>query len=138
MREQSEQLNWSSINFPMKLTDISKCEKQNENIAVNVLGYERDFILWGSAKRKIGHINVLLISDIHYCLINRLLPNQTSKDEKAKEYSLRCLNHFSSKEKLALHVVQRARMTMLLASSLNYLKTSRRFLKNSTSIRRWS
>ena len=44
MREQSEQLNWSSINFPMKLTDISKCEKQNENIAVNVLGYERDFI----------------------------------------------------------------------------------------------
>ena len=28
----------------MKLTDISKCEKQNENIAVNVLGYERDFI----------------------------------------------------------------------------------------------
>ena len=105
----------------MKLTDISKCEKQNENIAVNVLGYERDFIHCGSAKRKIGHINVLLISDIHYCLINRLLPNQTSKDEKAKEYFL-CLNHFSSKEKLALHVVQRARMTMLLASSLNYLK----------------
>ncbi|RMX38214.1 hypothetical protein pdam_00003380, partial [Pocillopora damicornis] len=41
--------------------------------------------------------------NIHYCLINRLLPNQTSKDEKAKEYFLRCLNHFSSKEKLALH-----------------------------------
>ena len=139
IRAQSEQLNWSNINFPMKLTDISKCEKQNENIAVNVLGYERDFIHWGSAKRKKRtYINVLLISDIHYCLINRLLPNQTSKDEKAKKYFLRCLNHFSSKEKLALHVVQRARMTMLLASSLNYLKTSRRFLENSTSIRRWS
>ena len=44
IRARSEQLNWSNINFPMKLTDISKCEKQNENIAVNVLGYERDFI----------------------------------------------------------------------------------------------
>ena len=40
----------------MKLTDIRKCEKQNENIAVNVLGYERDFIHSRSTKRKIGHI----------------------------------------------------------------------------------
>ena len=54
-------------------------------------------------------INLLLIADDekkHYCLINnmsRLLPSQTSKYKEAKQYCLRWLNHFSSKEKLALH-----------------------------------
>ena len=54
-------------------------------------------------------INLLLIADDekkHYCLINnmrRLLSNQASKDKKRKEFCLRCLSHFSSKEKLALH-----------------------------------
>ena len=42
----------------------------------------------------------------HYRLINnmsRLLSNQVSKHKKAKQYCLRCLSHFSSREKLALH-----------------------------------
>ena len=57
-------------------------------------------------------INLLLLDTTrsgqkkHYCLINnmrRLLSNQVSKDKKRKEFCLRCLSHFSSKEKLALH-----------------------------------
>ena len=33
---QFEKVDWSGINFPMKLTDMSKFEKQNENNVVNV------------------------------------------------------------------------------------------------------
>ncbi|CAH3133133.1 unnamed protein product [Pocillopora meandrina] len=89
-KAQSEQLSWSNINFIMKLTDISKFEK-NENIALNMLGYKCDFYLWRISKEKNRtHINLLLISDEHYCLINnmsRLLSSQTSKDEKARVFS---------------------------------------------------
>ena len=41
LRVQSEKLDWSGINFPVKLDKISKFEKQNENIAVDALGYEQ-------------------------------------------------------------------------------------------------
>ena len=89
-RAQSEQLYWSNINFIMKLTDISKFEK-NENIALNMLGYKCDFYPWRISKEKNRtHINLLLISDEHYCLINnmsRLLSSQTSKDEKTRVLS---------------------------------------------------
>ena len=71
-RAQSEQLYWSNINFIMKLTDISKFEK-NENIALNMLGYKCDFYPWRISKEKNRtHINLLLISDEHYCLINNM------------------------------------------------------------------
>ena len=50
------------------------------------------------------YINPLLISIVHECLIksiSRPLSSQTSEDKKVKEYYLSCLNHLSSKEKLA-------------------------------------
>ena len=37
LRVQSEKLDWSGINFPVKLDKISKFEKQNESIAVDAL-----------------------------------------------------------------------------------------------------
>lgn len=40
-RAQSEKLDRSSTNFPVKLDKISKFEKQNENIAVNAPAYEQ-------------------------------------------------------------------------------------------------
>jgi len=38
LREQAETLNWEGINFPSLLKDITKFEKQNPSISVNVFG----------------------------------------------------------------------------------------------------
>ena len=64
-RAQSEQLNWSNINFPMKLTNVSSFEKQNENIAVNVLSYERNFYPLRINKGKKIHISIFLSYQIY-------------------------------------------------------------------------
>jgi len=40
LRKQAETLNWEGINFPMPLKDITKFEKQNPSISVNMFGYE--------------------------------------------------------------------------------------------------
>ena len=54
-------------------------------------------------------MNLLLISDEekrHYCLIksmSRLLSSQSSTDEHVLHYCPRCLNHFTTQEKLATH-----------------------------------
>ena len=41
LKEQSEKFDWSGISFPVELSDISKFEKQNSDISVNVLGFEK-------------------------------------------------------------------------------------------------
>ena len=111
LRIQSEKISWKGIKFPVELNDIKTFENKNGEIAVNVFGYEREIyplrIHKGDAKKHI--INLLLIADEgkkHYCLINnmrRLLSAQVSKHRKTKEVFLRCLNHFSTKEKLKIH-----------------------------------
>ena len=39
---QSEKLVWKGISFPMQLSEISKFEKQNPGISVNVFGWEKE------------------------------------------------------------------------------------------------
>ena len=72
----------------MKLTNINELEKQNENIAVNVHGYEPDFYATRiSEEIKKGLINLLLISDVHYGLMksmSRLLASQTPRIRERK------------------------------------------------------
>ena len=34
------ELNMKDIDFPVKITDIAKFEKQNQDISINVFGYE--------------------------------------------------------------------------------------------------
>ena len=40
LREQAEELNMKGIEFPVKLKDIDKFEKQNPTISINVFGYQ--------------------------------------------------------------------------------------------------
>ena len=40
LRKQSENLNWTNINFPVRLSDIDKFEKNKEGIKVNVFRYD--------------------------------------------------------------------------------------------------
>jgi hypothetical protein len=71
-------LNFSGLNFPIKLEDIVKFEKQNPTISVNVFGVEgRDIVgpLYHTAQRKSHHVNLLYIKNgdnSHYCWIKNM------------------------------------------------------------------
>ena len=77
LQKQSEKFNWSGISFPVELSDISKFEKQNADIAVHVYGFEKDFYplrISEEDERKF-EIDLLLISEgenKHYCLIKNM------------------------------------------------------------------
>ena len=71
------ELNVSGIEFPMKVKDISKFERQNPTISINLFGYEEKelFPVYITEHKKEQHVNLLLISNsdtMHYCLIRNL------------------------------------------------------------------
>ena len=112
LREQSKQLNWDNIVFPVSLNDISKFEKHNTDIAVNIFGYETNIYplrISATAGLNSTTINLLLISDDktqHYCIIanmSRLLYRQTTHNHQTVHYCFRCLNGFKTHEVLAKH-----------------------------------
>lgn len=112
-------LNFTNIEFPMKLKDIKKFEILN-NISVNVYGLEKIkqhpfFEIVGplhytNSKRRI-HVNLLLISDetnenYHYCWIkdmSRLISSQINKEGHKKFFCDGCLMYFTSENKLNSH-----------------------------------
>ena len=100
--EKSKKLDWSGIEFPVAADAniISKFERNNVNVNINVFGYGNKIIfpIYVSNQRDTTNINVvelLLISDgekKHYCLIknfnrlialrkkNRIIPCSTVED----------------------------------------------------------
>jgi hypothetical protein len=111
--KQSEEFNWSGIEFPAGWKDISKFEKNN-NVSIHVFGYEklgygeREVIpLRTSAYVSQKVVDLLLISEgdtKHYCWIknfNRLMA--IDGNHNAMHYCRRCLNCFTSKEALSNH-----------------------------------
>ena len=58
-----QQLNVSGIDFPMKVTDIQKFERQNPTLSINVFGYEENdrFPVYISEGKKEEHVNLLLV-----------------------------------------------------------------------------
>ena len=113
LREQAETLNWEGINFPMPLKDITKFEKQNHGISVNVFGYEGGIYPLRISEHSEGtiHVDLFLIANEegmqHYCWIksmSRLLNSQISKDGHKQQYCRTCLNPFRSEDSLKEHV----------------------------------
>ena len=116
LREQAKQLNWTGLEFPMSVKHISKFEKQNADVAVNVFGYETEgkkeyvYPLRISGLQRAHVVNLMLISDEeknHYCSIKdvgRLLSLQTTDGGHNKKfYCLRCLNSFATSTALENH-----------------------------------
>ena len=112
LQMQAEKLNWSGIEFPVKLNDIDKFERNNVGISVNVFGYEGDVYPLRLSKvcEKVCDskiVDLLLIandSTQHYCLIkslSRLLTSQTGGH--TLHYCRRCLNGFREIKALAKH-----------------------------------
>ena len=109
MRENSNNFNWSGIEFPVSLKQIDKFEKQNP-YAINVLGYEDDEVYpLRISKKKADFINLLLISNDktnHYCWIknmSRLLSPQFNKHKTAHVFCYRCFNSFQSETSSEKH-----------------------------------
>ena len=102
-------LDYSNIEFPVKVNDYNKIEKQN-NINVNVFGYENKqaFPIHVSKERFEDHLNLLLNTNEgnqHYVLIkdfNQFMYNQTKHKER-KYFCMHCLQCFSSEDVLNKH-----------------------------------
>ena len=65
LEEKSEVLNWDGLKFPVNLIDISKFEKHNSSISVNVFGYEKLVYTHRISKhyyKRERTVNLLLIS----------------------------------------------------------------------------
>lgn len=127
-------LNFFDIKFPVQLKDISKFELYNSSISVNVYMYDKKALvvrpLRLSKSVKSNHIHLLLLTDacaddkgeedniayhidgagrkMHYCWIKNLsalVGRQISKNCAQKLFCDRCLNHFTSPERLITHRV---------------------------------
>ena len=109
LEKQAETSNFDEISFPMKLKDIKKFERQNPQISVDVLGCEdkKIFPLRISEMAEREHdVNLLLLEDKHFVLINglsRLLSHQMSNHKEKRFFCLRCLNSFTKREVVNKH-----------------------------------
>lgn len=110
------ELDFTNIDFPVKLTQIKRFENQND-ISVNVFGYDKigkNYEIIGplyhtSEKRRI-HINLLLFNEgdvRHYCVVKdlgKLVGGQLSKRGHRKYICDGCFIYFNSTEKLDEHL----------------------------------
>ena len=111
--EKSKELNWEGIEFPVivRSGQIAKFEKNNEDISVNVYGYENELYPLRASKycNQKHNIDLLLISNkdnSHYCLIknfSRLAFSQTSAHQHKTYYYRNCLQGYNSEEALSKH-----------------------------------
>ena len=109
MRDDSEKLDWTDIEFPVSLGHVKTFEKHNP-YAINVYGYEGSlYPLRISEKHEAPVINLLLISNgemSHYCWIknmSRLLSSQINNHHHTRMFCSRCLNSFQNQTSLDKH-----------------------------------
>ena len=115
LKSKEDTLNMEGIAYPVDLKDIKRFEKQNPDISINVLGYNKNEKVYPLRKSKINknckhQIALLLIKDgvnSHYCLIKNisaLLTAQYNNHKGKREYCFNCLNSFKSQEALNSHL----------------------------------
>ncbi|XP_071056220.1 uncharacterized protein [Onthophagus taurus] len=105
--------NLAGIQFPIKLADIHKFEKQNPSISVNVFGFNDNLEIEGpyyhTNQIKEIHCNLLILENDnlhHYCLIqdlSSLLYRTITKHDHKLYICCRCLNHFNTNDRLEKH-----------------------------------
>ena len=108
------EINYEGLKFPVNITDVSKLEKMNSDISINVLFYENrnPSPLYNSPDRsRKHHVNLLLIMDeksgtSHYLLIwslSRLVDDRTNH-KVATHICPYCLYCFSTEHFLRSHL----------------------------------
>ena len=104
-------INYVGIDFPTPVKQIEKLEAQNPKLAINVFGWENDFVIVHRISPKqanVPRINLMLIESgkiQHYCYVKResaLLFDQ-NKNRNAKHFCMLCLTGFSKADLLVNH-----------------------------------
>ena len=108
--EHVDKLNFTDIDFPVKISDIDRFEKHN-NISVNVFGYESGevFPVRITKLRCDNHVNLLLLSNgrqQHYCWIKNLdrLLHHTKRHAGNTYFCQYCLHGFTKESLLQNHI----------------------------------
>jgi len=107
LKNQSEDLDWTDIDFPVSLKNIDKFEKNNSGIFINVFGYENAKIYPLRHSRNEDAIDLLLLTDgenSHYCVIKNFNRLMNRGDHHAMHYCKRCLNGFTYEIGLRNHL----------------------------------
>jgi len=116
--EQSKDLNWDGLTFPLEVKRITAFERLNPGLSVNVYEYasSKVNVIRASKVENPSHeIDLLYLTKedseqtlTHYALINdlsRLLASQITKHKGKVFLCRRCLNSFNSEESLANHKI---------------------------------
>ena len=104
-------INWSGIDFPTPVKQIDKLEAQNENLAINMFGWENDCAIVyriSEKEKSLPRIELMLIESgekQHYCYVKRVsaLLYDQSKSHNKKHYCMLCMNGFSREDLLVDH-----------------------------------
>lgn len=103
-------LNLNGITFPTPISKIQKFEKQN-NISINVFGYENDFFPLYISELESANANVDLLyveqdGNSHYCLIKDLngVLRSTKRAKRKHYFCQRCLHGFIREDLLKDHL----------------------------------
>ena len=113
-----DSINMEGISSPTKIEDITKFERQNEDIAVVVLGLNEEgkvnTIRLSEFTYERKHLIILLLitdleKDFHYTLVtqpSRLISSQYNKHDGKIHICWNCLNVFQKEEKFQYHKEQ--------------------------------
>ena len=106
-------INWSGIVFPTPVKQIDKLEAQNENLAINIFGWENEndcVIVHRISKKEKSVLRISLMfiesgEKQHYCFVKRVsaLLYDQSKHRDTKHYCMLCLTGFSREDLLENH-----------------------------------
>ena len=103
-------LNFTGIDFPTPVSQIDRLERQNENLAINVFGWEKGQVVVHriSEKGETPRINLMLTKqreNTHYSLVKRLsaLLYDQNRHNESKHFCERCLHGYSRRELLERH-----------------------------------
>ena len=104
LRPYENQYNWKGVEFPVSIKKIDKVEKNNPDIAVNMLfSYKKNIYAARRSERNVKckkQVNLLMIVDgenRHYAAIksiSRLLKSVNATHKGAYHFCMNCLNSF--------------------------------------------
>ena len=113
LKSKQDILNMKGINYPVDFRGIDRFEKQNPEISISLLGYNKDERVYPLKLSKYTgnkhDITLLLIKDgdnSHYCLvknISALLSSQINNHNHKRHFCLNCFNGFDTPESLTKH-----------------------------------
>lgn len=100
-------LNFTGIGFPTPISQIIKLERQTLHLAINVFGWEKEWLIVHRLSEKEGRIpsiNLMLIKN-HYTFVRRLrtLLHNQSKHVGMKKFFERGLHSYTTAKLLERH-----------------------------------